>query len=436
MFRVFLLALLLYISSPSQEDGQPFSSLSTPLFEAIEPTKKISQSLKNISQFENYIAKSESLLELSKTITYASQKKKIIDYLKSLRALQKEYDLLVSEINKEIDKSIDLNKYKDFICLTSYSYDGLLKNYGLYEKAVKYYKKNSYKLRSKYLDSKIKIKSLTQYSNSELEVASEQVTVDSNTKRSVSKKRVGVKADLKKGYISILAWNDNIYNITMTLKIEYKNLKPNITLPKAFVLKPKKESELFRLYFTGKKRSYKFAYRYIMGAYDAVHNDNYTYKLPYESGTSQVVTQGYNGKSTHKGKRKYSIDFGLKKGTKVLASRGGVVVKIKEDSDKAGFSEEFAKYGNFVTIEHDDSTLGTYYHLQKNGAMVNVGDKVKAGSFIGYSGNTGYSSGPHLHFSVFMVDDDCISTKTIPVKFITSEGVVSNLKRGNYYKAK
>ncbi|WP_373070305.1 M23 family metallopeptidase [Sulfurimonas sp.] len=436
MFRIFLLLAMLYVSSPTQENGQLFSNLSRPLFDAIEPTEKLSKDIKNISELNNYVKKAESLLELSKNITRSTDKQKIQDYFKRLRALQKEYDLLVSKINKEIDNSIDADKYNDFICLTSYGYDGLLKNYGLYEKAVIYYKKHSHKLRSKYLDSKIELKSFTQYSNSELEVASKEVTINSAKKQSSIKNKVGLRAELAKGYIRIIGWNNNVFNVTTTLKLKYKNLKPNINMPKAFVLKPNKQSELFRLYPTGNTPSYKLSYRYIMGAFNAVHDDSYTYKLPYETGTSQMVSQGYNGESTHKGRSKYSIDFALKKGTKVFAARGGVVVKTKEDSDKAGFSQEFAKYGNFVTIQHEDMTFGTYYHLQKNGAMVSVGDRVESGSFIGYSGNTGYSSGPHLHFSVFSVDDDCISTKTIPVKFITSNGVKETLKRGSYYKSK
>ena len=100
-----------------------------------------------------------------------------------------------------------------------------------------------------------------------------------------------------------------------------------------------------------------------------------------------------------------------------------------------GYSKAFAKYGNFVTIEHDDATLGTYYHLKKFGAYVKVGDIVKRGELIGYSGNTGYSSGPHLHFEVYKITDKR-TIQSIPVKFLTYNGIMIKPKKGTSYKAK
>jgi murein DD-endopeptidase MepM/ murein hydrolase activator NlpD len=55
---------------------------------------------------------------------------------------------------------------------------------------------------------------------------------------------------------------------------------------------------------------------------------------------------------------------------------------------------------NSIRILHDDGSMAVYAHLQVGRAQVYVGMRVQAGQLIAYSGNTGFSSGPHLHFAV------------------------------------
>jgi murein DD-endopeptidase MepM/ murein hydrolase activator NlpD len=84
-----------------------------------------------------------------------------------------------------------------------------------------------------------------------------------------------------------------------------------------------------------------------------------------------------------------------------LAARGGVVMQVESDFEKAGLNLE--KYGgraNFVRILHDDGTMGLYAHLDLDGVLVRVGQRVHTGQQIGRSGNTGFTTGPHLHFAV------------------------------------
>ena len=118
--------------------------------------------------------------------------------------------------------------------------------------------------------------------------------------------------------------------------------------------------------------------------------------------TSVQVHQGFGGSFSHTDpQNRYAIDFGVKQGTTIVAARGGVVMQVESDFDKAGLDLE--KYGgraNYVRILHDDGTMGLYAHLRPEGVLVRVGQRVRQGQQIGLSGNTGFTSGPHLHFAV------------------------------------
>ena len=249
-----------------------------------------------------------------------------------------------------------------------------------------------------------------------------------------STKTVFISTEKIGNFIYVGFTNRNMFDVTINVKHEYKNIKESENTPKEFVLKANSAIEYTRLELGQGNRSYRYGYSWIIGNKDAVHDDSYVYRLPYKERTSHVVSQGYNTSRTHKDSSRYAIDFAMKEGTRIYAARGGIVVKTKSDSNKHGYAEEFAKYGNYVTIAHDDGTLATYYHLKQRGVIVSVGDRVRRGYSIGYSGNTGYSSGPHLHFAVFSAIN-AKTTNTIPVKFSSVEGVIETPKEGAFYTA-
>ncbi len=120
----------------------------------------------------------------------------------------------------------------------------------------------------------------------------------------------------------------------------------------------------------------------------------------------------------------YSVDFLLPVGTELIASRGGTVVKVK-DSGKKNYSDKDEKKGedayknhmNFIEIKNSDGTYASYSHIKYKGSLVKVKDKVKQGQPIGYSGNTGWSSEPHLDFNVFRKNYNGRKIKTIKFKF-------------------
>ena len=148
---------------------------------------------------------------------------------------------------------------------------------------------------------------------------------------------------------------------------------------------------------------------------------SYVYALPYEAGKKHRMVQGYFGPFSHK--ERAALDFKMKRGTKITAARDGVVTRVKEDGDKGGWNKKYRPYGNNIIIQHADGSRAGYWHLQLNGALVNVGDSVKQGQVIGLSGKTGYTAMPHLHFMVWSFDNSR-QWQQVPTRFATSKGVI------------
>ena len=162
-----------------------------------------------------------------------------------------------------------------------------------------------------------------------------------------------------------------------------------------------------------------------------VEDDNsFAYGLPYKKGKSYLLVQAYMSNMSHKGE--YALDFKMHKGSKVCAARSGVVVEIREDSNKGGLKPKYLSEGNHVIIQHDDGSYGNYWHLKYNGALVNVGDTVQQGQVIGLSGNTGYTAFPHLHFEV--TTQFSAGYNQIPTRFKTRKGI-RYLKPLKWYKS-
>lgn len=155
-------------------------------------------------------------------------------------------------------------------------------------------------------------------------------------------------------------------------------------------------------------------------------DSSYIYSLPFSAGSRFLLIQAYNSKMSHR--NELSLDFKMKKGRKICAARAGFVTAIKEDSDKGGLKDEYLSEGNHIIIKHNDGSEAMYWHLAKEGVLVNVGDFVTEGQHIGYSGNTGYSAFPHLHFQVYDAGG-----KNIATRFRTKKGI-QYLRPGKWYK--
>ena len=156
-------------------------------------------------------------------------------------------------------------------------------------------------------------------------------------------------------------------------------------------------------------------------------DSSFVYWLPYENGKTFLLVQAANSKMSHK--EELSLDFKMKKGSKICAARSGWVIEARCDSDKGGLKEENLADGNYIIIRHADSSVAKYWHLEKNGVYVKPGDYVRQGDVIGASGNTGYTAFPHLHFQV---NDK--NGKQMLTRFSTENGNIY-LRPGNWYRS-
>ncbi len=236
------------------------------------------------------------------------------------------------------------------------------------------------------------------------------------------------------GSTHFMVKNSELTEVTMTFDFKTENLNSDVKFPYTATFEPG-ETEAFTLTpaDTNHEWQYSFTNYYKLGS-SVAKPDDYVYSLPYEPGTTHRITQGYDGKYSHQGSNKYAIDWQMPEGTPVCAARGGLVVKVKDDSDFGGGDVKFDPYNNYVLIRHDDGTLGHYCHLQKGGVTVHPGQIVKTGDVIAHSGSTGFSSGPHLHFCVFMTKDG-MHRVSIPTKYRDAQGDAITLVEGQKYLA-
>ena len=135
---------------------------------------------------------------------------------------------------------------------------------------------------------------------------------------------------------------------------------------------------------------------------------------------------------------RYSLDFCVKEGSPLLATKSGIIHEVFVDSNENhnGIDPEEAIQCpvNYFVIDHEDGTHSLYFHLMKNGIAPNkegerllqMGDQVEQGQLIGYSGNTGWSIIPHLHYSLIEEGDWTENRKSIPFSFKNYNGPLTD----------
>jgi murein DD-endopeptidase MepM/ murein hydrolase activator NlpD len=145
------------------------------------------------------------------------------------------------------------------------------------------------------------------------------------------------------------------------------------------------------------KWAFKHRFRLVVGRSNAKPDLAHVYKLPFNPESKFPLRSGYGGRANPKfAANEYILIWDLPEGTPVLAAREGTVVGIRDDSNEHGLTDEFRSKSNVVVVEHSDGTLAEYVHLKYQGSAVKLGQAVKTGDLIGYSGDTGFTRTPNL----------------------------------------
>jgi murein DD-endopeptidase MepM/ murein hydrolase activator NlpD len=245
---------------------------------------------------------------------------------------------------------------------------------------------------------------------------------------------VAVSARAAGNTIEMTGTNKTAATITIVLKVTESNAASSQVLSVTETIPPGMQKTLACV--TNTKAGVfncAYTYRYALGNASAKHDDSYVYQLPYATGQWHKVDQSFGGSFSHTGSLYYAVDFTMPEGTPVLAAREGFVVMTESSQREGGPERSFRDKANCVLIEHTDGTIGAYMHLKQNGVLVKTGDIVGRGQVIGYSGATGWATGPHLHFSVHRLFGDDDLGESAPFKFESNQGVVERPVVGMIY---
>ncbi|MGZ4991088.1 MAG: peptidoglycan DD-metalloendopeptidase family protein [Methylobacter sp.] len=205
--------------------------------------------------------------------------------------------------------------------------------------------------------------------------------------------------------------------------IDQENVQVTPNLPRRFVVGPGKSDTLFQVSGINEQESWRLElkYRYIIGSPLAHYNANVSYLPPLAPNAAFQISQAFGGSFSHNDEQnKYAVDIMMPVGMPVYAARSGIVLEAEDDYYNGGSNKAYTSEANNIRILHDDGSMAVYAHLELEKAQVHPGMAVAAGQLIGYSGNTGFSTGPHLHFAVQI--NQGMELVSVPFTFINPQG--------------
>ncbi len=185
--------------------------------------------------------------------------------------------------------------------------------------------------------------------------------------------------------------------------------------------------------------SYAWESKSVFGDPQAEHTPIEPYLLPIPPDKKFTISQAFLGEATHSQhvQSEYAVDFPMPVGTAIHAVRSGVVMDVAADFFEGGTTEEMMEQANYVCVLHDDGTMAVYAHLELETVRYPIGKRIERGQVLAFSGNTGFSSGPHLHLVI--QKNFGMELRSIPFEFegpdhkpFTPEAGMSVFRKGRF----
>jgi murein DD-endopeptidase MepM/ murein hydrolase activator NlpD len=149
----------------------------------------------------------------------------------------------------------------------------------------------------------------------------------------------------------------------------------------------------------------------------AVYVDN-SYIPPFSQNKKFIVSQAFMGTKTHNNPvNYYAVDLVMPLGEAVCAARSGKVVDLHDSSRTPDEADEADETADFVRIMEESGRINDYQHLLPGSINISIGQHINVRECFAKVGNTGISTGPHLHFAVLNS-----SLQSVPFRFLQPGG--------------
>ena len=235
----------------------------------------------------------------------------------------------------------------------------------------------------------------------------------------ISLRKLGIEREPEYSFIN------NIWGpIEIELKLEdAENVISEPPLPARLVVPGQAERRLLKIRASdpGESFSYRMSYHFMIGPPLDQLPAEVDYYPPFPLAMEFPISQGFDNDHTHsEPPNQYAVDIVMPIGTPILAARAGRVMDMEDNFHGAAQEKRYLSRANQIRILHDDGTMAVYAHLQPRSIRVRKGAKVALGQWIANSGNTGFSSGPHLHFVIQL--NAGMSLESLPFRFVALSG--------------
>jgi murein DD-endopeptidase MepM/ murein hydrolase activator NlpD len=237
--------------------------------------------------------------------------------------------------------------------------------------------------------------------------------------------------------VALIAQNTYFAPIQIAFRLKpIENVSADTPREGLTVLPPRSETELVVVGKTVEQVELRFdsEFQFLPGEPGVEHRPDQPYRLPYALSSEVRVSQAFPDMKTHADDAsQHAVDFVMPIGTNVFAARDGVVIEVASDFFENGTNYQVdGPRANVVRVLHDDGTMALYVHLNWNSIRVVPGQRVRRGEYVADSGNTGFTTGPHLHFVVQRNEGG--ELVAVPLEFASPTGAIA-LVSGQTYTA-